>query len=104
MALGTSKAGEKMRVQQVLQSNDPLTQLTEQYREIAGRNLDQVQFSALLFLLYNGSPGLARDILTGKQYQADSSQFLDMTRQVSVNEAARDQMEKTVEAQARASR
>ncbi len=103
MALADRQAGGKVSVQQQLRNTNPLNQLTEQYREIAGRSLDAEQLGALMFLLYNGSPSLAADVLHCKQFQADQQDFKEMTRQVSVNEVAREQMEAEAQARARSS-
>ncbi len=99
--LSDRNATGKVSVQQALRNTNPLNQLTEQYREIAGRSLDAAQLGALMFLLYNGSPSLAADVLHCKQFQADQADFKEMTRQVSVNEVAREQMENEAIARAR---
>ncbi len=95
------QASGKVSVQHALRNTNPLNQLTEQYREIAGRSLDGEQLAGLMFLLYNGSPSLAADVLHCKQFQADQRDFKEMTRQVSVNEVAREQMEAEAAARVR---
>ncbi len=76
---------------------DPLSILTENFTDTHGRRLDRVQMKAIVWLAFNGSPGLARAILSAKRYQGDPREAMEMVKQVSVNQAAKADLEARAE-------